>query len=145
MDRWLKVKGVNLYYRVEGKGRVLMLVHGFIEDGSMWDGMIDGLKKNYKVIVPDLPGFGKSPLSVKELSMEWYAECVHEILKAENVKELILLGHSMGGYVTLNFAEKYDDMLAGFGLLNSHCFEDTPAKKENRLKAPINTGFRPCR
>ena len=50
-----------------------MLVHGFIEDGSMWDGMVSGLKKNYKVIIPDLPGFGKSPLQVKELSMEWYA------------------------------------------------------------------------
>jgi pimeloyl-ACP methyl ester carboxylesterase len=134
MDRWIDFKGASCYYRIEGKGKVIMLVHGFIEDGSMWDGMIDSLKKNYKVIVPDLPGFGKSPLQDSELSMEWYAEFVHEILKAEKVGELILLGHSMGGYVALNFAEKYGDMLAGLGLLNSHCFEDTPAKKENRVK-----------
>jgi len=96
--------------------------------------LVPTLAKTYKVIIPDLPGFGKSPLPVTELSMEWYAEYLHEILKAERITRLILLGHSMGGYVTLNFAEKYGNMLSGFGLLNAHCFEDTPSKKENRLK-----------
>ena len=134
MERWIDFKGANCYYKVHGKGKTIMLVHGFIEEGSMWDGIINNLKKSYRVIVPDLPGFGKSALAVNQLSMDWYAECLHEILKAEKTKQLILLGHSMGGYVTLNFAEKYGRMLAGFGLINSHCFEDTPQKKENRLK-----------
>ena len=134
MERWIDFKGANCYYNVYGKGKVIMLVHGFIEDGGMWDGIVNKLKKSYCLIVPDLPGFGKSPLTATELSMDWYAECLHEILKAEKVKNLVLLGHSMGGYITLNFAEKHGDMLAGFGLINSHCFEDTPLKKENRLR-----------
>jgi pimeloyl-ACP methyl ester carboxylesterase len=134
MDKLISFKGARGYYKTEGKGKVIMLVHGFIEDGSMWDGMLTGLKKNYKVIVPDLPGFGKSALPHNELSMEYYAEYIHAILQAEKVNKLILLGHSMGGYVALNFAEAYGDKLAGFGLINSHCFEDTPQKKENRLK-----------
>ena len=134
MDKWIDFNGAHCYYRVEGKGKAIMLVHGFIEDGSMWTGMLNGLKKNYQVIIPDLPGFGKSSLPERELTMAWYAEYLHAIVKTEKVSRLILLGHSMGGYVTLNFAEKYGDMLSGFGLVNSHCFADTPQKKENRQK-----------
>ena len=134
MERWIDFKGANCYYQLHGKGETIMLVHGFIEEGSMWDGLVKTLEKSNTVIVPDLPGFGKSPLVVSEISMEWYAECIREILKAEKTKKLILLGHSMGGYVTLSFAEKYGSMLAGFGLINSHCFADTPLKKENRLR-----------
>ena len=129
-------KGAKCFYKVEGKGKAIMLVHGFIEEGSMWDVAVEALKKNYKVIVPDLPGFGSSAMISKEvtLSMELYAEYLYEILKQEKTKQLILLGHSMGGYVALNFAEKYGEMLLGFGLLNSHCFEDSPEKKVNRKK-----------
>ncbi len=134
MDKWIHYNAAHCRYKTEGKGKVIMLVHGFIEEGSMWNGMLSGLKKKFKVIVPDLPGFGASTLPVTEISMEWYAECLHEILKAEKVSNLVMLGHSMGGYITLNFAEKYGHMLNGFGLVNSHCFEDTPQKKENRLK-----------
>ncbi len=134
MDKWITFKGGRCFYKAEGKGKVVMLVHGFIEEGGMWDGMLAGLKKNYKVIVPDLPGFGKSGLTDVDLSMELYAEYLYEILQAEKVTGLILLGHSMGGYVVLNFAERYGDMIAGFGLVNSHCFEDTEQKKTNRLK-----------
>ncbi len=134
MERWIDYKNARCHYRVYGKGKALMLVHGFIEDGGMWDGPVNTLKQNYRVIVPDLPGFGKSPLTANELSMDWYADYVYEIARAENVKKMVLLGHSMGGYITLNFAEKHSEMLAGFGLVNSHCFEDTPMKKQNRLK-----------
>ena len=90
MERWIDFKGANCYYNVYGKGKVIMLVHGFIEDGGMWDGIVNKLKKSYCLIVPDLPGFGKSPLTATELSMDWYAECLHEILKAEKVKNLVL-------------------------------------------------------
>lgn len=134
MDKWIDFKGSKSYYKTEGKGKAIMLVHGFIEEGNMWDGILNGLKKKYKVIVPDLPGFGRSALTAEEISMELYAEYVYEVLKAEKVSRLILLGHSMGGYAALNFAEKYGSMLAGFGLINSHCFADSPQKKENRLK-----------
>lgn len=134
MDKWITFNDIRGYYKVEGKGQAVMLVHGFIEEGSMWDGMVEGLKKKYKVIVPDLPGFGKSGLPAGQLSMEYYAEYTREILRAEKVHKVIMLGHSMGGYVTLNFVEKYGEMTVGFGLVNSHCFEDTEAKKENRKK-----------
>ena len=134
MDKWIEFNGDKGYYKTEGKGKAIVLLHGFIEEGSMWNGMLGGLKKKYKVIVPDMPGFGKSQLGENELSMDYYADYVQAIVKAEKLNKFILLGHSMGGYVTLNFVEKYGNMPAGFGLINSHCFEDTPQKKENRLK-----------
>jgi pimeloyl-ACP methyl ester carboxylesterase len=134
MNKWITFNGARGYYKVEGKGKAIMLVHGFIEEGSMWDGMVEGLRKNYKLIVPDLPGFGKSELLEKEVSMEFYADFLFGILKHEKISEVIMLGHSMGGYATLSFAEQYGNMLMGFGLINSHCFEDTATKKENRKK-----------
>ena len=125
-----------MYYKVSGKGKAVVLLHGFIEEGSMWDAVSKVLSLKYKVIVPDLEGFGNSKLETltSKLSMEKYADDVFEMLKTEKVKSCVLLGHSMGGYVTLQFAEKFPDLLSGFGLLNSHCFEDAPEKKENRRK-----------
>lgn len=123
-----------MYYTTSGKGKVVVLVHGFIEEGVMWNDTAKMLSKNYKVIVPDLEGFGNSPLHSKTLSMEHYADAVYAMLQEEKIKKCVLLGHSMGGYVVLNFAEKYPDMLTGFGLVNSHCFADTNEKKANRKK-----------
>lgn len=135
MDKVINFKGEQCYYKIAGKGRAIMLVHGFIEEGSMWDEGIKAFQKKFKVIVPDLPGFGKSPLpSNINLTMEWYAEYLNEILKQEKIKQVILLGHSMGGYIALHFAEKYGSKLLAFGLVNSHCFEDTEEKKANRKK-----------
>ncbi len=137
MNKWIVFKGINGFYKVEGTGATLMLVHGFIEDGGMWNEIVKALRKHYCVIVPDLPGFGESPLkdnTPTALSMEFYAEYIHEILKQEKIKKAIILGHSMGGYVALSFAEKYGQMLSGFGLINSHCYADSDEKKINRKK-----------
>ena len=123
-----------MYYKVTGKGKTVVLIHGFIEEGLMWNDTAKALSKNYKVIVPDLEGFGNSPLESKTLSMEKYANDIFELLKKEKVNKCIMLGHSMGGYITLYFAEKYPEMLTGFGLINSHCYADTKEKKANRKK-----------
>jgi pimeloyl-ACP methyl ester carboxylesterase len=68
------------------------------------------------------------------LTVEIYAEYLRQILLKEKVKKLVLLGHSMGGYITLAFAEKHAAMLSAFGLLNSHCYADTAEKKASRKK-----------
>lgn len=125
-----------MHYTISGNGKAVVLLHGFMEEGSMWNDVTRALSKNHKVIVPDLEGFGNSPLknSSVNLSMEKYANDIFEMLKKEKIKKCIMLGHSMGGYVTLHFAEKHPEMLNAFGLINSHCFEDTPEKKVNRQK-----------
>ncbi len=123
-----------MHYKVTGKGKTIVLIHGFVEGGFMWNETVKTLSKNYKVIVPDLEGFGSSPLQSKALTMEKYADDVYEMLQKEEIKNCVMLGHSMGGYIALYFAEKYPGMLSGFGLINSHCFEDSAEKKVNRKK-----------
>lgn len=125
-----------MQYKVSGKGKAVVLLHGFIEEGSMWNDLVRSLSKKYKVLVPDLPGFGKSPLAEpSKVSMEWYAAQVYDMLQKEKVKKCAMLGHSMGGYITLSFAEKHGDMLTGFGLINSQCYADSDEKKANRKKS----------
>lgn len=123
-----------MYYREWGKGKAIILLHGFIEEGSMWNDLAQVLSKKYRVIVPDLEGFGESKLESRKLSMTNYAQDIFLLLQKLKIKKCILLGHSMGGYITLHFAEKYSEMLTAFGLINSHCFADTAEKKLNRKK-----------
>ncbi len=136
MVKTLEFKGAQCFYTVEGKGRPVMLVHGFMEEGSMWNGVVNALKKSNKVIIPDLPGFGKSELTSPkfEVTMQLFSEFLKAICRAEKINSLILLGHSMGGYISLHFAEKNPEFLKGLGLINSHCYEDSEEKKANRRK-----------
>ena len=132
--RW---QDVIIHYRIEGSGNALVLLHGFAEDGHIWDNQINYLKQFCKIIVPDLPGSGQSGFLHKEnteVTIEDYADCIHALLMHEKVSGCILLGHSMGGYITLSFAEKYPQMLQAFGLVHSTAFADSAEKKQNRLK-----------
>ncbi|MCK7559644.1 alpha/beta hydrolase [Chitinophaga sedimenti] len=120
-------------YRDEGKGKVVVLIHGFGEDGSVWEHQQAYLSNYCRVIVPDLPGSGKSPLA--DVSMEAMAGFIHAILLQEKVVQVTMIGHSMGGYVTLAFADKHPEMLEGFGLFHSTAKPDTDEKKEGRRKS----------
>jgi pimeloyl-ACP methyl ester carboxylesterase len=120
-------------YSIEGEGPALLLLHGFCEDGSMWDSFKKVFLENYTVICPDLPGFGRSE-AFDEISMEIMASSLNEILKSENIENCIFVGHSMGGYVAMAFAELFPEKLAGLCLFHSHPFADTEDKKENRRK-----------
>ncbi len=112
-----------------------MLLHGFAEDGNVWKEQIDFLKNYFTLIVPDLAGSGFSPMNDGQWTMEEHADCIHALLQNENIETCIMLGHSMGGYITLAFAEKYATMLKGFGLVHSTAFADSAEKKEARKKA----------
>lgn len=111
-----------------------MLLHGFGEDGNIWKNQFEALA-GYRLVIPDLPGSGRSE-SVDDMSMEGLAAVMKEL--AEEVlgeEKFILVGHSMGGYIALAFAEKYPQMLSGFGLFHSSAFADSEEKKETRRKA----------
>jgi len=122
-----------------GRGNPVMLVHGFAEDHRVWDRQIVFLKEKYFLIIPDLPGSGQSPM-IKDMSMEGMAGVLFLIVQNELKKSqsgtpvFTLIGHSMGGYITLAFAEKYSYMLSGFGLFHSSAFADSEEKKIIRKK-----------
>ena len=126
----------KLTYRVTGEGPVVVLLHGFAEDGLIWENQYTGID-GYRFLVPDLPGSGQSDL-IGDMSMEGLASAVQEMVRAELPSDkqlkISLIGHSMGGYITLAFAEKFPEWLNGFGLFHSTAFADTPEKKEARQK-----------
>ena len=137
MQHYFTWQHSTIYYRTEGSGPVVVLLHGFAEDGHIWDEQLNYLQRSFRVIVPDLPGSGRSGILQKEfadVTMENYADCIHALLKHEQVIHCTMFGHSMGGYITLSFAEKYPQQLRAFGLVHSTAFADTGEKKQNRLK-----------
>ncbi|HMX39022.1 MAG TPA: alpha/beta hydrolase [Saprospiraceae bacterium] len=108
----------------------LVLLHGFCEDSSVWAGLLPFLS-SLPVQCLDLPGFGQSP-SPAQPTMSAYAEAIRQTLLAQGVSRCVLAGHSLGGYVTLEFASRWPDMLAGVGLLHSHPYADTAERREAR-------------
>jgi pimeloyl-ACP methyl ester carboxylesterase len=126
---------MQLHYKTFGSGQPVLLIHGFGEDSTVWDKQIDFLKDKHKLIVPDLPGTGASPLLQKEnATIDDYADLIKQLLTKENIEKIIMIGHSMGGYITLAFAEKYPEMLSAFGLVHSGAFADDEEKKATRRK-----------
>ncbi len=135
MEKVVDYQGANICYHVYGEGENVVLLHGFAEDSSIWSRQINSLKPFCRLIIPDLPGSGKSTmLHTPTISMEDYARSIQVILSHENIAQCIMLGHSMGGYVTLAFAALFPGHLRGFGLVHSTAFADDATKKENRKK-----------
>lgn len=126
----------NIYYNIIGEGLPVVLVHGFAEDSAVWDIQVEFLKHDFKLIIPDLPGSGKSEMvDNPDIRVEDYADCIKHILEIEKVERCIMIGHSMGGYITLAFAEKFPGALISFGLFHSSAYADDDIKKETRRKA----------
>lgn len=126
----------EIHYSVQGNGPALMLVHGFGEDGSIWEQQAELLKKTHLLIIPDLPGSGQSELLTAEnTGLEDYAEVLKAILDNEKLPQCIMIGHSMGGYTSLAFAEKYPGLLQAFGLFHSSALPDDTEKVSARKKS----------
>ncbi len=139
MTREIQIAGKRIFYRLYGKGKPTMLLHGFGETGNVWDQQVEFLKDDFKLIVPDLPGSGESEL-VDNMSMEGMSEVIRAIFDAEGVApsgskpDAVLVGHSMGGYITLAYVKKFNKSLRGFGLFHSTALPDKDEKKDVRKK-----------
>ena len=126
-------KGLPVNYTIHGEGLPLIFLHGFNENLHVWDSIIPTVSKNYKCILIDLPGFGKSHLP-SNLSIKYMADSVHRVIEDMALEKPIVIGHSMGGYVTLELVNNFPELISGAGLFHSTAFADSEEKKENRLK-----------
>ncbi len=182
MNKELLYQNKKIFYRIIGSGKPVILIHGFGENGNIWDNQVEYLKSKFKLIVPDLPGSGQSEM-IDDMSIEGMAEVIKTILDVEAPLELrsqpsqnsvvpqwgtldsdinndphnfedskappcegfgealpwggfrgTFIGHSMGGYILLAFAEKYGDHLNAFGLFHSSAYADSEEKKATRRK-----------
>lgn len=133
MYKQLTYNNAVLQYQLFGRGPAVVLLHGFAEDSSVWRHLAEGLAARFHVIVPDFPGSGRSALGA-DVRMEALADAVQFILDSERIETSVVIGHSMGGYVALAYAEKYAMRLSGFGLFHSSALPDDDEKKETREK-----------
>lgn len=124
-----------IHYEVFGSGKALVLLHGFLWNRSVWEPFIPILSKKYKLIIVDLFGHGKTRKVAEIHSMEAMAESVSMILEKENIHSAGIIGHSMGGYVGLAFAEMYLEKTDRLILLNSTSEADSDERKRTRDRA----------
>src|SRR3989337_1733397 len=141
MNKEIEITGKKIVYQLRGKGKPVMLVHGFGETGNVWKNQVAFLKDSFQLIVPDLLGSGQSEM-IDDMTMEGMAEILKDIIDAEYPQVLTsrgfrmaMIGHSMGGYITLAFAKKYSNYLTAFGLFHSSAYADSDEKKAFRKKS----------
>jgi len=141
VDKELKYGEGQIYYQLEGEGEPVMLLHGFAEDHTIWYHQVKYLQNIFRLIIPDIPGSGRSDslqksLGMKEIpTMDDYATAMKAIADAEGIEQFSIIGHSMGGYISLAFAEKYPSRIKQLGLFHSTGFPDTEEKKIARRKS----------
>ena len=134
IEKTITTNGQQWHYRKAGKGTPVVLVHGFAEDSQGWALQQEFLQQYFTVIVPDLPGSGHSTSDTFDWSMELFADGIHQILEEEQIPAAILIGHSMGGYISLAFAEKFPQQLLGLGLFHSTALADSEERKNIRRR-----------
>lgn len=131
----LEYKGINVKYNDYGQGNAVILLHGFLENSTIWNPFLEKLSKNNRIVIVDLLGHGETGCIGYHHSMEMMAKAVNAVLISLNIKSCKLVGHSMGGYVTLAFAEKYPDKTKGIFLVNSTASADSEERQKNRERA----------
>lgn len=126
----------QLYFREAGDKQAppLVFLHGFAEDGEVWIPFAEAFAHSHRIIVPDLPGSGKSLALEGPHSMTALADSIRLLLDDLGLDTCTMIGHSMGGYITLAFAEKTPERLQGFGLFHSTAYADNEEKKAARNK-----------
>lgn len=129
----MELKPVDLFYEDIGQGIPVLLVHGYPLDHTIWAPVVEGLKDTARFILPDMRGYGKSPDTNEVHSMRLLAEDLRALIEKLGLEKVILVGHSMGGYVALSFAHAYPNYLSGLGLVATQADADSPEKRQSRL------------
>lgn len=125
---------VELSYEEFGSGKPLIFLHGYPLNRTIWYPVVPLMEKYARLILPDLRGHGASPAPKGVYRMDTLASDVAHLMDRLEIKQAILVGHSMGGYVALAFARGYPSRVGGLALVASHCFADEPEKKKARLE-----------
>ena len=124
----------ELHYRDEGRGNneTVVLLHGFLQNLNVWSSLTLSFMRTMRVITIDLPGHGYSATYSDVHSMDFMARAVKAVLDEAGVERCVMVGHSMGGYAALAFANQYPFMLRGLALLHSHAMADDETKRLQR-------------
>jgi len=129
-------QGIQLHYRKIGVGAATLLIHGFGEDGNVFNQAIKHLPEQGMLLIPDLPGSGESEIwPAAELSLNDFALALDTILKKEGIEKCSVMGHSMGGYIAMAFAEQFPEKMVALSLLHSTAYADSAERIQKRKQA----------
>ena len=128
-------KNTRISYSDTGKGSPIVLLHGFLENQTMWQDLVPELSKKHRIITIDLLGHGETGNLGYLHSMEDQADMVYVLLSHLKIKKAVFIGHSLGGYIAMAFAEIYPETIKGLVLLNSTSRADNDERKANRDRA----------
>lgn len=132
MEESFHYKNGKVHYTIRGTGKVIVLLHGYLESSEVWENISEKLSGKFRIICVDLPGHGLSDIYGDTHTMEFMATVIKELLVSLGIKKAFLIGHSLGGYVTLAFLELFPELLKGYCLFHSQPFPDPPAALERR-------------
>lgn len=130
----MEINPVDLYYEEYGQGIPAIFLHGFPFDHSIWEPLVPMLRDKARMILPDLRGFGRSPVTDDIYTMRLQAEDIVRLMDRLEIEKAVLVGHSMGGYISLAFAQAYPTRLLGLGLVATQAAADTPERRQSRYK-----------
>lgn len=122
----------KLHVREAGAGRAVLLIHGFPVDSSMWTPQLAALAARYRVLAPDLRGFGESPLPARPATIDDFADDLLPVLDRRGIERAAVVGLSMGGYVALSLAERHAGRLSALVLCDTRATADSEAGKKGR-------------
>lgn len=132
MIKITEFRKTKIRYSDKGKGRAVVLLHGFLESLEIWEEFSTKLSKQFRVISIDLPGHGKTPSIGYIHTMELMAECVKTVMDSLHLRKYVVIGHSMGGYVALAFGELFPKNISGLCLFHSTAIPDSEERKKDR-------------
>jgi pimeloyl-ACP methyl ester carboxylesterase len=135
-NQTITFKGIDVSFTDSGKGKAVVFLHGFLGDKTVWNYYVKQLTSSTtRVITIDLLGHGKTACLSYVHTMEEMAEAVLEVLKQLKLRKYYLVGHSMGGYVSLALAENHPDDIRGLCMFHSSAKADSEAKQKDRDRA----------
>lgn len=125
----------RLKLRDEGRGPAVLLIHGYPLGSWMWEPQVQALRDRYRVLAPDLRGFGDSPLPSPACGMDDYADDLAELLAGLGVERAAVVGFSMGGYIALSLAERRPELLSALVLADTRAAPDSDEARQARTTA----------
>lgn len=132
MEKFIEYQGRKVYYSIEGHGEVLLFIHGYLESSAIWSGFSDRFNSTYTTLCIDIPGHGHSEVLGPIHEMEEMARVISVVLEAEGIEKVVVFGHSMGGYISMELLHIFPEKIRGYCLFHSTCFSDNEEKKLNR-------------
>ena len=122
-SRYIEIDGTRVHYRIEGEGPTVLLLHGVLAQLQTWDGWVERLRKHYRLVRIDVPGFGLTgPLVNGNYAPEYAVEFFEKTRKALGEEHFHLAGNSLGGFLSWYYAAKYPQHVGKLILLDPLCY-----------------------